>query len=232
MAFSAIAAGTAVAGAAAQAYSANKASKSQQSSAAEAARIQQAMYNQTRQDSAPYRQVGEQSINPLLALSGINGDPAAVQAQLQQLPGYQFALTQGLKAQQNSATARGLGVSGAALKGGANFATGLADQTFGNQFNRLLGLTQLGQNAAAQTGQFGANAAGGMGNALMSGGNAAAAGYNAMGSSIANAGQGITNAYLLQQLLGQGAQQQPQNAGLYGAQQPNSYAAILEAFGR
>jgi hypothetical protein len=232
--------GSALVGGAASIYGSQKASKAQQGSAQQAIAALQAMYNQTRSDLAPYRQAGEQGINPLLALAGVGGDPAAVQAQLEQLPGYQFALTQGLKAQQNSATARGLGVSGAALKGGANFATGLADQTFGNQFNRILGLTQLGQNAAAQTGQFGANASSGIANALIGSGNAQAAGWNALGTGVQNAGQGISSAMLLQQLLGQQGGMpkvpqtpQPQSPGLYGNQGGNSYYMdLLNAFGR
>lgn len=57
------------------------------------------------------------------------------QAQLEQTPGYQFNLSQGLKATQSAAAAKGLGVSGAALKGAATYATGLADSTYQNQFN-------------------------------------------------------------------------------------------------
>lgn len=60
------------------------------------------------------------------------------QKTLETLPGYQFTKDQGLKAVQNSAAARGLGVSGAALKGAATFATKTAD-TFGtNYFNQEL----------------------------------------------------------------------------------------------
>lgn len=56
------------------------------------------------------------------------------QAQLEQTPGYQFQLQQGLMATQNAAAARGLGVSGAALKGAATYATGLADSNYQQQF--------------------------------------------------------------------------------------------------
>lgn len=66
------------------------------------------------------------------------GQGPAGQAQLAALPGYQFALAQGLQANQNAMAAKGLGVSGAAMKGAATFATGLADQTYGQQFNRLM----------------------------------------------------------------------------------------------
>lgn len=55
------------------------------------------------------------------------------QAQLASTPGYQFDLQQGLQATQNSNAAKGLGVSGAALKGAANYATGLANNTLTTQ---------------------------------------------------------------------------------------------------
>lgn len=55
--------------------------------------------------------------------------------QLQQTPGYQFQLQQGLESVQNAAAARGLGVSGAALKGAGNFASGLAAANYQQQFN-------------------------------------------------------------------------------------------------
>lgn len=83
------------------------------------------------------------------------------QAQLAATPGYQFALAQGLQGTQNSAAAQGLGTSGAALAGAANYATGLAGTTFQNQFsnylaqnaqifNQLFGVSQLGAQAAGQ----------------------------------------------------------------------------------
>lgn len=107
------------------------------------------------------------------------GQQTDIMGALESLPGYQFTKTQGLKAVQNSASARGLGVSGAAQKGAAQFATGLADQTYGEQFNRLLGLTTLGQNAAV-----------GAGSNIIGAGNAQGAAYSSMGNTTANvAGQ-------------------------------------------
>jgi hypothetical protein len=57
------------------------------------------------------------------------------EAWLQQTPGYQFQLQQGLQQVQSSAAARGLGVSGASLKGAAQYTTGLADANYQNQYN-------------------------------------------------------------------------------------------------
>ncbi len=53
---------------------------------------------------------------------------------LEKTPGYQFTLDQGLKAVQNSYAAQGLGTSGAAMKGAADYAEGLASTTYQNQF--------------------------------------------------------------------------------------------------
>lgn len=90
-------------------------------------------------------------------LAGQNLPPSVVTENwLQQTPGYQFQLGQGLKAVQASAAARGLGVSGSSLKGAATYATGLADSNYQTQFqnaqtayldmlNQATGQSQLGQ---------------------------------------------------------------------------------------
>ena len=73
------------------------------------------------------------------------------EADLESTPGYKFTLQQGLAATQNAAAARGLGVSGAALKGAASYATGLSDQTYNTRFNQQQ--TQYG-DASNNLGQF------------------------------------------------------------------------------
>ncbi|MBS4074585.1 hypothetical protein KGY14_05200 [Ameyamaea chiangmaiensis] len=67
------------------------------------------------------------------------------QTTLEQTPGYQWNLSQGEQAATNSAAARGLANSGAALKGASTYASGLADSTYQNQFN-----DQLSANSSAQ----------------------------------------------------------------------------------
>lgn len=79
-----------------------------------------------------------------------NAPGAMTQADLEATPGYQFTLNQGLKATQNSAAARGLGVSGAALKGAASYATGLSDQTYNTRFNQAQTNYQDTYNQAQQ----------------------------------------------------------------------------------
>jgi len=190
--------GAGVIGAGASIYGANKAAQAQKDAANTAAGTAMAQYNTTRGDLSPYRDIGSVAAGQLTNRLGELTAPITMdQATLDATPGYQFNLKYGLKAAQNSAAARGLGASGAALKGASAFATGLADSTYQNQFNnaninqtnaynRLKGLVDTGENASAQTGVLGANAANTTASAQIGAGNAAAAGYNASGAAVNN----------------------------------------------
>lgn len=185
VAAAAIAAAATVAGAGIQAYGANKAANAQKDAAQRAADVQLEMYHTTRGDLMPYNVGGQKAFEAANKL--IMGSPREITANLEALPGYQFTKTQGLKAIQNSASARGLGVSGAALKGAAGFATGLADATHGAQFSRLMDSARLGESAAAQTGAAGTAAAQGAGAAYIGAGNAQAAGIMGMANAAGGA---------------------------------------------
>lgn len=186
--------GSAVVGAGASLMGASK----QADATAEASKQQMEMYQQTRKDLAPYRDFGQVGSNMLQSqLPSLTAPITMDTATLRNTPGYQFNLQQGLKSVQNSAAARGLGISGAALKGAASYATGLADSTYQNQFNnantnqtnaynRLMGVAQLGENAAAQTGAYGTQTATNIGNNTIQGGNAQAAGYLGAANALSN----------------------------------------------
>lgn len=229
MVAAAIAAGAAVAGAGASMVGSGQSA----SAAKNAANQQLQMYNTTRSDLSPYNQAGQNVLTPLTNLatgSPTGGGPDYVslaynnympgqmtQAQLEQTPGYQFTQQQGLKAVQSAAAARGLGVSGASLKGAGDYATGLADKTYLDQFNvqqqrfsdvlglnsaqqgvlqnqasRLQNVASLGENAAAQTGTAGTAAANAAGNYLNQAGLASAAGTTGVSSALT----GAANTYL------------------------------------
>lgn len=200
-----VGAGASIAGASAQKSATDKASNTQEK-----------MYQQTRADLLPYNTSGQNALNTLNGQLPTLTSPITMdQATLQRTPGYQFNLTQGLKSVQNGAAARGLGNSGAAMKGAASYATGLADSTYQNQFNnaninqtnaynRLMGISQLGENAAAQTGAYGTQTAQNIGNNTIQGGNATAAGYLGAANSLSN---GVNN-YLMYNAL---------TNGLYGS---------------
>lgn len=166
------------------AVSSNQAAKAQEHAADKASSQEMSMYNTTRNDLMPYQKAGQAALPSLNNL--LSGDPTKVQAQLTQLPGYQFALQQGLQGVQNSAAARGLGTSGAALRGAADYTTGLANSTFGDQFNRLMGAASLGENAAAQTGAYGTQTASNVGSNTIGAGNAQAAGILGTSNAITN----------------------------------------------
>jgi hypothetical protein len=190
--------GAGVLGAGATAYSASKAADAQTAAADKASQIAQDQYQQNRADFAPYRDAGASALNTLNGrLSELTSPIVMDQATLEQTPGYQFNLTQGQKAVTNSAAARGLGTSGAALKGAATFATGLADSTYQQQFsnantnqtnayNRLKGLVDTGAGAANNTAASGTTASLASATAATSAGNAQAAADNRIGSSISN----------------------------------------------
>lgn len=206
--------GGSVIGGLATAYSANKAANAQTNAAQKAQDTTLGMYNTTRGDLQPFRQIGQDAGNQLTGRLGELTSPIIMdQATLENTPGYQFTRTQGLKAVQNSAAARGLGVSGAALKGAANFATGLADNTYKTQFdiantnqsnayNRLKGLIDTGENASAQTGTIGQSAANTAAGAQIGAGNAQAAAANATGAAIGNAGNNVAGYAMYKGLYG------------------------------
>lgn len=195
--------GSAVIGAGATMYGAGKAADAQTAAAQKAADTSLSMYNTTRGDLAPFRQIGNTAADQMTSRLGELASPIVMdQATLENTPGYQFTKTQGLKAVQNSAAARGLGVSGAAQKGAAEYATGLANNTYKDQFNiantnqtnaynRLKALIDTGQGAAAQTGTAGTNAANTAASAQTQAGTAQAAAANMTGGAISNAANGI-----------------------------------------
>lgn len=206
--------GGSVIGGLSTAYSANKAASAQTAAANKAQDTALGMYNTTRGDLQPFRQIGQDASNQLTSRLGELTSPIVMdQAALEKTPGYQFNLSQGLKSVQNSAAARGLGNSGAALKGAANFATGLADNTYKTQFdiantnqsnayNRLKALIDTGENAGAQTGALGEKAANTVANAQIGVGNVNAAKYNAIGGAVSGLGNNIAGYGMYRGLYG------------------------------
>jgi hypothetical protein len=183
----AIAGAATLASGAISAISSSSAASAQESAANNATNQEQHQFDITQQNLHPFQQSGADALTPLNALTGANGgDPAQMEATLQKIPGYQFTLDQGNRAVQNSAAARGLGNSGAALRGAADYTTGLADSTYGHYVNQLMGIANMGENAAAQVGT--ASTQVGQQNASNSigSGNAQAAGTIGTGNGIAS----------------------------------------------
>lgn len=109
----------------------------------------------------PWRTVGQDAVYSLADLYGLpteknpeGGQPLSDEAlaAFERSPDYQFALQQGIKAHDASAAAKGNLLSGGAERERTEFASGLASQNFGNYFSRLFQLSQLGEGAAADSG--------------------------------------------------------------------------------
>jgi hypothetical protein len=185
-------AGAGIAGSAIQAGAATSAAQTQAAKAQQAMNIagtnlQSAVQPQYAATGAiqsaygPYLAASQQGLGQLGAAMPSVTAPytqqfqAPTAAQAAATPGYQFALQQGLNAIQSGAAAQGNLLTGGTQKNLANYATGLASQTYqqtynnalaqyqnnynvfannqANMFNRLMGYAGLG---AGMTGQYGA----------------------------------------------------------------------------
>lgn len=142
-----------------------------------------------RSDLMPYMEAGQNALGPQQALLGLQGQEAADQAMgnFQQSPGYQYQLTEGLRVVDAGAAAKGMLRSGATLKAEQTFGNNIAAQSFGDYYNRLAGLTGIGQSSAAGVGAAGNKTAEGMAQT-----DASLAG--AQGSLYGDAAKGIGNA--------------------------------------
>lgn len=111
----------------------------------------------------PYRAGGGAAQNQVYALLGLNGSNAqdAAFGQFRNDPGYQFQLSQGLGAIEQSAANRGNLNSGRTLKALQEYGTGMADQSYGSYLNRLLGLGAQGLGATQAAVGTAAQGAGG-----------------------------------------------------------------------
>lgn len=205
MGIAAAIAGAAVIGGVATVVSGNKAANAQKDAANQSVAEQQRQYDQTRADYAPWRTAGVGALDKLSSIYGVStdGGPAkpvdpSVYDEFRATPGYQFQMSEGLKAVDRGAAARGLLGSGAAVKGEERFAGGLADSTYGQYVNQLQSLAGLGQSATGSTAQAGQNAANNISNAYMAAGNARASSYANTGSAINGTLNNLSSIYAYQ----------------------------------
>lgn len=104
-----------------------------------------------------------------------------------QSPDYQFRQSEGQKAIERSAAARGGLYSGATGKALTQYAGNLASGEYGNYINRLASLAGVGQSQSQNLAALGQNTAAGVGNAYQNAGNARASGYLGQANTWGNA---------------------------------------------
>jgi len=203
----------------AQARAAGEATQAQRDIANEQVALQREQYLKNLELNAPFREAGLTAQNKLLGYLGLGeGDGRYARdfsmADYQADPGYAFRLSEGTKALDRTAAARGGLLSGAALKGAQRYGQDLASQEYQNAFNRyqinrsnqlnpLQSLMGAGQTAVGQDISGGTNYASNVGNALgafgtgqasniIGAGNARASGYAGMANQFSSGlGQGL-----------------------------------------
>ena len=168
----------------------------------------------------PWRQAGIGALNKLQ--TAVDYTPFGT-AQFQADPGYAFRLSEGQKALDRQAAARGGLISGSALKAASRYGQEMGSQEYQNAFNRyqaersaklgpLQSLAGVGQTAtqalgaAGESMTSGSNAALGAygsqaGAALGAAGQARASGYVGQANAIAGGASSLSNMYMQNQLI-------------------------------
>lgn len=217
------------------AASADRAAELQRESSREALDLQRRMYEEGVARQQPYYQAGVNALTQLQGQTGAMPPAFTGQVDVTRDPGYAFRMSEGLKALERSAAARGGLLSGGAGKALTRYGQEMASQEYGNAYNRALteynaararesegynrlaGLAGVGGTTAQQIGlagqQFGQQAgnlltgtASNIGNIMIGQGQTAANAQLARGSAYAG---GLNQlGYLAGRYYGQPAQRQ------------------------
>jgi 2-polyprenyl-6-methoxyphenol hydroxylase-like FAD-dependent oxidoreductase len=226
-------AGAVVVSSAIGANASSRAASTQAGAADRAAELQRQQFDRQVELQAPWREAGVRALGKLESASDYT--PFSMNA-FQADPGYGFRMSEGMKALERSAAARGGLMGGATGKALTRYGQDMGSQEYQNAFNRyqaerqarlgpLQSLAGVGQTATNALGQAGQNYATGAGEALGAGAQARASGYigaaNAMGGGLnqyMNYSQNQAQNSLLQQALARNSPSNPYTGtGGYGA---------------
>lgn len=130
---------------------------------------QRYQFDQLQELLAPYAEGGEEALNAQRALIGLAGpeeQQAAIQA-LERSPQFTSLVDQGEEAILANASATGGLRGGNVQRALAEFRPQMLSQLIQQQFGNLGGLTSVGQNAAAMTGNAGMQTGQNIGNTLL-----------------------------------------------------------------
>lgn len=174
------------------AFASKSAADTQAGATDRATAAQERIFGKQVELQEPFRQVGVNALPELVAASRY--DPFTLE-KFQADPGYAFRLKEGTRALENSMLARGMGQSGAALRGLTRYGQELGSEEFTNAFNRyqteraarlnplqsLVGAGQTtAQNIAGAAGRLGEQ----IGSNLIQGGVARGSGYMGMANAL------------------------------------------------
>jgi hypothetical protein len=223
-----IAAGGAVIGGLINGNAAENAASTEAGAANNATAEEAAMFGTEQANEQPYMAAGSQALGELQGQMSTFNQPFTM-SQFQEDPGYQFDLQQGQQAINNSAAASGHLISSQQLGNASNYADSMASNEFNNaynryqttnqsNYNRLMGVSQLGQAGASNTNAAAMNTANAISANTIGAGNAAAAGTigaaNATSGAIGGVANSVSNYGLMSNLMPQN--NSGLNASVYG----------------
>lgn len=165
---------------------AGDAAEAQLQGSRESTAAQERMFDKQNELQKPWREAGEQALNKLTPLA-LNYQKFGMD-QFQQDPGYAFRFSEGQKALDRQAAARGGLISGSALKAATRYGQDMGSQEYTNAFNRyqteraaqlqpLQSLAGVGQTSANTMSQAASNFGAAEGANAINAGNARASGY-------------------------------------------------------
>ena len=201
----------------AQAKAAKSGSRAEERMSKANLEFQREMAESQREDFAPWTEAGGQALEKLWA--GVqSGEFEVGKVDVNQDPGYQFRMDEGIEARDKSAASRGRLLSGAQNKAIEAFAQDTASQEYGaayareadakaRKYNMLSGLSQQGQASAARQ-------AGATSQLASTGGNIMAQSGQAQNIAQQNIGAARASAY---QGMAQSTNQAAQNWMMYKA---------------
>lgn len=158
---------------------AKKAAKAQVKAAQMGIEEMRRQFDLTRTDLAPWREAGGAAIQAGAAMLQPGYDHTTS-------PGYQFRFSEGQRAVESGAAAKGMLMSGGTLKDLTRFGQGVAADDFNDQFNRQMAIAGGGQQAATSGAAMGQQSAAGIADLYTQQGNARASGYIGQSNAIGN----------------------------------------------
>jgi hypothetical protein len=199
-------AGAGLIGAGMQSSAAKSAASTQAGATQYAADVQRQMFETINEQQKPYREAGYGALTRIgEMLPGLTAPVS--REEILGLPGYQFAIEQGIGASRQNMNVGGGGsnVDRAAQKFATDYTLGTAmPQVIAqrqNIYNTLAGVAGIGQTGQSQVNQAGTTAAGNIGQAAIGGATAIGAGQVGSANAYAGAFGNMGNSALMYSLL-------------------------------
>ena len=173
-----------------QADAASSAADASNAQSQKALDLQEKIYRENVARQQPFLDTGTEFYNKL---ADLHRNPSSGNAMMQMDPGYGFRLSEGLKALDRQAAARGGLISGGALKAAQRYGQNFASNEFGNAYNRLASLANTGPQAAGIVSNLGTNFANSATNVYGQMGQNTGNSLLSSGSAYSNALGGVSN---------------------------------------